>query len=131
GLADRPRAAAAPGDDPGQRQGEELLCLRRRRADAAGRGRARARHRLRRQLRAVGGPRPAPAYADERLGRGARGDEDRRRDLHLHPRPPDGRGTLKKDAMTLQISSEAQAALAIENMTPRQIVVELDKYVVG
>ena len=33
--------------------------------------------------------------------------------------------------MTLQISSEAQAALAIENMTPRQIVVELDKYVVG
>jgi ATP-dependent HslUV protease ATP-binding subunit HslU len=33
--------------------------------------------------------------------------------------------------MTLQISSEAQVTLAIENMTPRQIVVELDKYVVG
>ena len=33
--------------------------------------------------------------------------------------------------MTLQISSEAQVSLAIENMTPRQIVVELDKYVVG
>jgi ATP-dependent HslUV protease ATP-binding subunit HslU len=33
--------------------------------------------------------------------------------------------------MTLQISSEAQVGLAIENMTPRQIVVELDKYVVG
>jgi ATP-dependent HslUV protease ATP-binding subunit HslU len=33
--------------------------------------------------------------------------------------------------MTLQISSEAQISLAIENMTPRQIVVELDKYVVG
>ncbi len=33
--------------------------------------------------------------------------------------------------MTLQISSEAQVALAIENMTPRQIVAELDKYVVG
>src|SRR3954453_12722137 len=33
--------------------------------------------------------------------------------------------------MTLQISSEAPSSLAIENMTPRQIVVELDKYVVG
>jgi ATP-dependent HslUV protease ATP-binding subunit HslU len=33
--------------------------------------------------------------------------------------------------MTLQIASEAQVSLAIENMTPRQIVVELDKYVVG
>ena len=33
--------------------------------------------------------------------------------------------------MTLQIASEAQVGLAIENMTPRQIVVELDKYVVG
>jgi ATP-dependent HslUV protease ATP-binding subunit HslU len=33
--------------------------------------------------------------------------------------------------MTLQISGEAQASLAIENMTPRQIVAELDKYVVG
>ena len=33
--------------------------------------------------------------------------------------------------MTLQISSEAANSLAIENMTPRQIVAELDKYVVG
>ncbi|HEY4564008.1 MAG TPA: ATP-dependent protease ATPase subunit HslU [Thermoanaerobaculia bacterium] len=33
--------------------------------------------------------------------------------------------------MTLQISSEAPSSLAIENMTPRQIVAELDKYVVG
>jgi ATP-dependent HslUV protease ATP-binding subunit HslU len=33
--------------------------------------------------------------------------------------------------MTLQISGEAQTGLAIENMTPRQIVSELDKYVVG
>ncbi|HEX4498212.1 MAG TPA: ATP-dependent protease ATPase subunit HslU [Thermoanaerobaculia bacterium] len=33
--------------------------------------------------------------------------------------------------MTLPIPSETPAALAIENMTPRQIVAELDKYVVG
>jgi ATP-dependent HslUV protease ATP-binding subunit HslU len=33
--------------------------------------------------------------------------------------------------MTRQIASESQTALAIENMTPRQIVAELDKYVVG
>jgi ATP-dependent HslUV protease ATP-binding subunit HslU len=33
--------------------------------------------------------------------------------------------------MTFQIASESQTALAIENMTPRQIVAELDKYVVG
>jgi ATP-dependent HslUV protease ATP-binding subunit HslU len=33
--------------------------------------------------------------------------------------------------MTLPIPSETPAGLAIENMTPRQIVAELDKYVVG
>src|SRR6201994_4914272 len=33
--------------------------------------------------------------------------------------------------MTLQIAGEASNSLAIENMTPRQIVAELDKYVVG
>ncbi|HVT60911.1 MAG TPA: ATP-dependent protease ATPase subunit HslU [Thermoanaerobaculia bacterium] len=33
--------------------------------------------------------------------------------------------------MAIQISGEAQAGLALENMTPRQIVVELDKFVVG
>ncbi len=33
--------------------------------------------------------------------------------------------------MTLQIAGEAVHSLAIENMTPRQIVAELDKYVVG
>src|SRR5579863_1051494 len=33
--------------------------------------------------------------------------------------------------MATQTSSEAQAALTIENMTPREIVGELDKYVVG
>jgi ATP-dependent HslUV protease ATP-binding subunit HslU len=33
--------------------------------------------------------------------------------------------------MTLQIAAEATHSLAIENMTPRQIVAELDKYVVG
>ncbi len=33
--------------------------------------------------------------------------------------------------MTQQITGEASNSLAIENMTPRQIVAELDKYVVG
>jgi ATP-dependent HslUV protease ATP-binding subunit HslU len=33
--------------------------------------------------------------------------------------------------MTIQISSESQPGLAIENMTPREIVAELDKFVVG
>src|SRR3954465_12070712 len=33
--------------------------------------------------------------------------------------------------MTPQVASEATHSLAIENMTPRQIVAELDKYVVG
>src|SRR5215208_5607052 len=33
--------------------------------------------------------------------------------------------------MSIQLSGEAQTGLAIENMTPRQIVAELDKYVVG
>jgi ATP-dependent HslUV protease ATP-binding subunit HslU len=33
--------------------------------------------------------------------------------------------------MAIQTSSEAQPALTIENMTPREIVGELDKYVVG
>src|SRR5215203_1399217 len=33
--------------------------------------------------------------------------------------------------MSIQLSGETQTGLAIENMTPRQIVGELDKYVVG
>jgi ATP-dependent HslUV protease ATP-binding subunit HslU len=33
--------------------------------------------------------------------------------------------------MAIQLTSEAHLGLAIENMTPRQIVAELDKYVVG
>src|SRR6202521_1598440 len=33
--------------------------------------------------------------------------------------------------MAIQISGEAQAGLILENMTPRQIVAELDKFVVG
>src|SRR5579864_9011949 len=33
--------------------------------------------------------------------------------------------------MAIQISGEAQAGLVLENMTPRQIVAELDKFVVG
>ena len=33
--------------------------------------------------------------------------------------------------MSTPAAIEAQAGLAIENMTPRQIVAELDKYVVG
>ncbi|HEY7216721.1 MAG TPA: ATP-dependent protease ATPase subunit HslU [Thermoanaerobaculia bacterium] len=33
--------------------------------------------------------------------------------------------------MTIQLASETPAGLAIENMTPRQIVAELDKFVVG
>ncbi|HEV8583082.1 MAG TPA: ATP-dependent protease ATPase subunit HslU [Thermoanaerobaculia bacterium] len=33
--------------------------------------------------------------------------------------------------MSIQLTSEAQLGLAIENMTPRQIVAELDKFVVG
>src|ERR1700688_3346343 len=33
--------------------------------------------------------------------------------------------------MAIQISGEAQAGLILENMTPRQIVTELDKFVVG
>src|SRR5260370_34377421 len=33
--------------------------------------------------------------------------------------------------MAIQISGETQPGLIIENMTPRQIVAELDKFVVG
>jgi len=33
--------------------------------------------------------------------------------------------------MTIHLTGEVQSGLAIENMTPRQIVAELDKYVVG
>jgi ATP-dependent HslUV protease ATP-binding subunit HslU len=33
--------------------------------------------------------------------------------------------------MTIQLTGEVPASLAIDNMTPRQIVAELDKYVVG
>src|SRR6266536_614068 len=71
------------------------------------------RHRLRRPLCAGGGPGPPrPLDAGGRRDRRA-GLADRRRYLRLHQRPHHGRG------------------LAVSQLTPVQIVAELDRYIVG
>ena len=57
-------------------------------------------------------PRRAPCCGTPTLPAGeivARGDEDRRRDLHLHQRPPDRRGALSRHGLT-QLSGDAAAA---------------------
>ena len=77
-------------------------------------------------------PRPAAPHGALGERNRPRGDADRGRALHLHQRPPDPRG-----AVTSAPTSDAPALAAeraepvLDNLTPRQIVAELDKYVVG
>ena len=66
-----------------------------------------------------------PPHRARRARDRGRGDEDRRRALHLHQRPADRRGAVSG----LVPAGERPAAL--DELTPRQIVAELDKYVVG
>ena len=53
-------------------------------------------------------------------------DDDRRRDLHLHQRQPHHRRTVMAP-----ISLPERTNTGIDSLTPREIVAELDKYVVG
>ena len=68
---------------------------------------------------------------------GPGGHEDRGRDLHLHERPDHGGEPLGAPApdgplMPIQLpASQRRAAPALDRLTPREIVAELDRYVVG
>jgi ATP-dependent protease HslVU peptidase subunit len=61
----------------------------------------------------------------------ARSDAHRRRALHLHQRPPDPRRAVTSAAPEATRTALERPEFALENLTPRQIVAELDKYVVG
>ena len=66
----------------------------------------------------------APHHAGAARDRAAR-DDDRLRDLHLHQREPDDRRTVM-----IYLLPE-RTTTGIDSLTPREIVAELDKYVVG
>ncbi|MBI4081857.1 MAG: ATP-dependent protease ATPase subunit HslU [Candidatus Lambdaproteobacteria bacterium] len=120
-MAHQPHAAQPRSPADRGRCGQLADHLRQRRRDRA-RGRADG-DRVRRHVRAGGGqgaagprqPRPAPG------GRG--GDGHRRRDLHLHQQPDHHRRAIAR--MTATVATAATA------LTPRQIVEELDKYIIG
>src|SRR4029079_17262669 len=64
---------------------------------------------------------PHPQHGARRRGGHSRSDAHRRGDLRLHQRPADRRGARVSDAPEWKL----------ENLAPRQIVAELDKFVVG
>ncbi|RIL05235.1 MAG: HslU--HslV peptidase ATPase subunit [Proteobacteria bacterium] len=113
-MAHRPRAAAARGDAARRRRrGAAARLGQRRRARAR---RRRRRDRLGRLVRARRGARAAAAHGAARRADRARGARRRGRDLHLHQRPdPAGDASVS----------------ALGSFTPREIVSELDRYVVG
>src|SRR5574337_1441515 len=97
------------------------------------------RHRLRRKLCGCGRARLGQEFQDERQGYRAGGHAHRRRYLHLHEREFQHRrsmsGKPEKD-MVIYLSGEQQAAEpeplpSFDELTPREIVAELDKYIVG
>src|ERR1700677_3289230 len=114
GLADGPVSPAAGGDAAGRRQDRRLRAQRlRRRAGARGRReRLSDRDRLGRQLRARRGPRLASNGARRRRDRSPF-NADRGRHLRLH-----------------QYESRARKPL-MTDFSPREIVSELDRFIVG
>ena len=68
------------------------------------------------------GAQPTRSARDRRTRHGDRGV-----DLHLHERQHRRRGALR----AMSISLPERSPSAVESLTPRQIVAELDKYVVG
>ena len=95
-----------------------------------------------------------PAQRARRPGDRRAGDGHRRRDLHLHEQPPHDRRTVLRRARTLRprrspagpaprgadaphqaspmsIPLPERTTTAVDALTPRQIVAELDRYVVG
>ena len=107
-----------------------LLDLGHGRPDLARGGRAR--HRLRRRLRARRGARSLEAQAGA-LGRGHRPRvaPDRRADRHLHERPDHPRRGLRSGMVFMMPGEKEAEAPPAAARTPREIVVELDKYVIG
>src|SRR6185436_9736473 len=94
------------------------------------RDRARRRHRgrgQRRPLRAGRGPRPRPPHGDGRGDRGAGGHEDRGPDLRLHQRRHHGGDP---GGVTIHLGA-GEELRTLDTLTPREIVAELDRHVVG
>ena len=91
-------------------------------------GRRRDRHRVGRPV--CDGRRAGARQAQHarRAGDRRAGDGDRRRDLHLHQQPHRRWKSSEHDA---HLPARNDAASLVASLTPREIVAELDKYVVG
>ena len=92
-----------------------------------------ARRRLGRQLRARRRARAAAQHHAVRRRDRPRGAAHRRRDLHLHQRPhhPRGAGVTTAAPPGVPALPPAASLRWLEELTPRQIVAELDRYIVG
>src|ERR1700684_1799050 len=97
------------------------------------------RHRFRWPLRALGRARSCEAHENVRQGYRAGGDAHRQRNLYLHQCHFQHRRIMsekpEKD-MVIYLSGEQQAAEpealpSFDELTPREIGVVLDKYIVG
>src|SRR2546429_2273153 len=136
GLALGPRAAPARGAARGGRQGARLRDLRVGRADRA--RRRRARDRLGRQLRTGRGTGAAAAVRAVAQGDRPALARDRRRDLRVHEHAHHHSGALMAgptrvpDDKTPAAAPEQEEQLPwLEELPPRKIVAELDRYIVG
>ena len=125
-LAHRSRAAPARGDDARRRRARDVPALGHRRSHRA--GRRRDGDRIGRPVRDGRGARARPAQRARRARHRRAGDGDRRRHLHLHERPARRWKSSEHDAY-LRCPNDRRSLA--ESLTPREIVAELDKYVVG
>src|SRR6185503_215979 len=82
------------------------------------------RHWLRRRVCAGRGESAGATHHDGAARDRRARDDHRRRDLHLHQREFD-------DRRAVMITLPERTTTGIDSLTPREIVAELDKYVVG
>src|SRR6185437_6362194 len=130
GLAHGPHVAAPGGAADRQRPDGDVCAERQWRRDRAGRGNRS--DRLGRQLRVGCVPRPDGKHRAQRARDRGEEPQDCRPDLHIHKPGTDDRRIEEGVTMAIYLPGTAEdQALALDVMTPREIVAELDKYVVG
>src|SRR5207244_3166340 len=135
-LAVGPRAAAARGAARGVGPGARLHHLGLGRADRA--GRRRARHRVRGELRPRLRARAAHVVRASRQGHRAALARDRRGNLRVHQHAHHDSGALMAEPTRTPEGKLPAAPVApeetlpwLEELPPRKIVAELDRYIVG
>src|SRR5579862_2024422 len=126
-MAYRPRAAPPRSPAHRGRYRENLYRQRQRGCDRA--RRRHCLHRLRRTFRQSRGYRADGKHQVQRARRGGKVHGHRRPHLHLHQRELHLRGA--RISMVIYLPGQNDDAPLLDELTPREIVTELDKYVVG